>query len=298
MIQVTALSRDLKIYLLEHRGKHLFVESINQNSIHLVDEGGRLVVFTKFKDNLGPMSLSIDPWERTKSLQLGDHFEINFQGMTLAGEKMILDEEEVELYNPSIYFRKIEEHHDLLKERYKKMHELLIKEGDHHGLLSLIDSSIPSNTYCNFIETLTRDFLTSLKEKRIKEALSLVSDFIGFGPGTTPSTDDFLTGVLLSLYFLTHYRNTEEYTPFFEGVGPSILGKTIRSSEQMLLHSVKGKAKENYKDIIMALFSPKSNELEPVVKKSLEMEALSTSDFLTGVYLVKDIVLRAYSKEG
>ena len=61
-------------------------------------------------------------------------------------------------------------------------------------------STRKGNVYCTFIYRDLELFLKVLVSDKPEHALDLTERLIGFGPGLTPSCDDFLAGILLSLF--------------------------------------------------------------------------------------------------
>lgn len=296
MTQIVAMSRDLKIYFLENRGSVLHVESVYDEAINLIDDSGVMVTLLKNKGDIGPMSFVCEPWESFKELVIGNKVEVEFNGLYFQESNRHLDILEIELYNPFVYYRRIEENPNELLKRYELIKSLLLEEGSLQGIAPVLsEDKSRSNTYATYIEPMLIDFLEALKVSDTKRALSLMESFVGFGPGLTPSTDDFLVGIFLTLYVMQQHTYLRNLSELLNQVGASIKGRSTRVSEEMILHSAKGKVKESYKNVITALFSPRKSNLRQEILRALDEDALSTSDFLTGVYFSKELVLSALS---
>lgn len=290
-MNVTAMSRDLKLYLLENRGSKLKVDSVQDNSINLMDTDGNMVVFERYDVNMGPMSLCAEPWERLNGVAAGDVVEIEFQGLHIFKNDIHLNVMEVDLYNPFIYLRRAEKDKNILEKRLMIIEQVIREDAKLEGISSVvIKDPNKLNAYARYIGPCLDEFKEELDAGHDDGALALVPNFVGFGPGMTPSTDDFLMGVLLIVYVLNQHGNVG-LKEFVQGVPQAVQGRTTTLSEQLLKHAAKGKTLEAYKKVLLALFSPKRSQLKTICRDMLEVVGISGSDFLTGVYYAKDLIL-------
>jgi hypothetical protein len=75
-------------------------------------------------------------------------------------------------------------------------------------------------------------------ESSIKEA---ITSLIGFGPGLTPTGDDFLTGIMAILHMMEKIGHHNPYgNKIFDFITHSCIGKTSIFGEQMLLDGASG----------------------------------------------------------
>jgi hypothetical protein len=106
-----------------------------------------------------------------------------------------------------------------------------------------------------------------------------VDALIGRGMGLTPSGDDFLAGVLYSLYFLRCGRLLE---PLSKKLRNS-LEKTTRLSCHFLKYALAGKWGQTEENVMLALMTDSGNNLSKAVNSMLAVGASSGADEMLGI---------------
>jgi hypothetical protein len=143
----------------------------------------------------------------------------------------------------------------------------------------------PLNMYSAFILKDLGRFLQACQEDDLDRAAGLARALIGFGPGLTPSCDDFMTGILLSFYYLPG-RGPEEHRTacFFGQIEKMALERTNLISYHMIRHAVRGHAGLLYLEALRAAGAGDLAAMGPVIDRLLDFGASSGADFLYGLY--------------
>lgn len=159
-------------------------------------------------------------------------------------------------------------HITLLQKTYFR---ILRKQDNHH--LHNFDEVYKILTPAH-VEQLRRVLLTP-------DSLGLIAamkNIIGRGPGLTPTGDDFLAGIMLSLWALHH--------PEAPHIGQSILeaaqGRTTDISYAFLRSIAEGKVDEKWSNLLIALGQNHTRLLENQVQHILSFGATSGSDMFAG----------------
>ena len=106
---------------------------------------------------------------------------------------------------------------------------------------------------------------------------------IGLGPGLTPATDDFLLGIMASLYYIGHYfgnhlENLKKITGFMIS---DFLGRTTLISEIMLKNGMRARFSEPIRDLMLAITN--STSINDKCMKLLNIGGTSGSDCAAGI---------------
>jgi Protein of unknown function (DUF2877). len=111
---------------------------------------------------------------------------------------------------------------------------------------------------------------------------------IGFGIGLTPSMDDFISGLMVSLVYLTRcygFKTSEAYNLNSAIIRKGLEG-TTRVSSEMLTFSSLGKSSQLVKNLIISLLGETEDyRILPKVKESIEVGETSGTDTILGIYV-------------
>lgn len=142
----------------------------------------------------------------------------------------------------------------------------------------------PLNVYSSYIKEDLFSFLDSLGMKDYETAVGLAGSLLGFGPGLTPSCDDFLTGIILLLYYKDVDNCKDANCDFFQKIVTMAQKNTTVVSYHMIKNAAAGKAYESYLAVVNALSVRNPDHLTALLDRVLRYGASSGSDFLFGVY--------------
>ncbi len=169
----------------------------------------------------------------------------------------------------------------------------VLMEEDRGGIASLaafLDGNDPAqgkgplNLYGAFILNDLRLFLQAYGEGKLDLAGELAGRLVGFGPGLTPSCDDFLKGVCLSLYYDINFGpGHPQAAGFFEKIKVLAKDKTTLVSHHMLIQATAGHAGTLDLELLKALARDDLEALKPLARNLLCFGASSGADFLLGL---------------
>ncbi|GAF74632.1 unnamed protein product, partial [marine sediment metagenome] len=94
---------------------------------------------------------------------------------------------------------------EILNKNIEKIRDLTLKYGEMEGIASILDGDKVANHYKNFIINSVKRLTRGISDFDYKETAEASKRLIGLGPGLTPAADDFLLGILASLYYIGYY---------------------------------------------------------------------------------------------
>ena len=303
-MDIIKISKDLHSYLKKNQNKTLMVHSVFSESVNLISDKGELVTLLSKNKDIAPMSALVN-WDRSfiENVSRGDNVVIKPESLRFSGRKVSLHFISAEIWDKRLLAAANYEYRTG-KAAVDMLRHALVVDGAKEGILPLInvlefdghvslsedDGSL--NEYCCFIKDRIYSFLCTVARKDMIHAVEILPDFIGFGPGLTPSTDDFLVGVITSLCSVS-----DEYNDFTNKIYEASLGKTTIISESMLRHAKNCIVADSYFELIEALNKNDVNNLESKIKRVLDTGSTSGSDFLLGVYCMRKIQMNIFKED-
>lgn len=124
--------------------------------------------------------------------------------------------------------------------------------------------------------------ITSIKERDPSKVSENIKRLIGFGEGLTPSGDDFLVGLIASLYFLGN-SESQHLLKKLKGIINLEKKKTTFLSEKFLEYACQGRFPETILNLIEAIFSGNREGTEEAAGRCLDFGATSGRDTILGV---------------
>ena len=113
---------------------------------------------------------------------------------------------------------------------------------------------------------------------------------LGLGPGLTPSCDDFLAGLLMSINTAgaSIFGSERQTIGFFTEVSDAISGlakeKTTIYSQSLLNEAARGEGPENALDLILSIVTKSPEQVAGLSKKLISVGATSGADMSIGIY--------------
>lgn len=144
-------------------------------------------------------------------------------------------------------------------------------------------------------------FIRSLLKRDIKGAVEKAGAIIGFGPGLTPSMDDFICGIMVAFVYMADYYKLDisKVFEFNRSLLDGNLSKTTRISAEMLKHSAAGETNQAAKELIRAVL--KRHDGENITKALIRTAGLgetSGSDLALGLYVGCKIMIANTKNRG
>ncbi|KAB3532090.1 DUF2877 domain-containing protein [Alkaliphilus serpentinus] len=187
-----------------------------------------------------------------------------------------------------------------LKKNVEVLRHIVLNAASYEGVASIfpeVEGSIlgrvfkeklPINHYSSYILPRMLKLINAIKDGKEKEIIHTSKEIIGFGPGLTPSADDFVAGLMISMIYSAIYSNVDIkplVSNFARMVEEWKLRTTIVSSE-MLRHAAKGEGSEDVKVLMMGMFSLGATEdFEKAILRVINHGSTSGSDMASGLYV-------------
>lgn len=292
------------------------VHSVFSRTCNIITEDDLLISLISSQIPNGPRSISFNLSEDRDlcSFQLtkGMKVTMNAHLIKIGIDTFTIDLSHAKVWNPepTFCFKELKETRVLKNIEFLK--EILLEKGNFNGIAPIFldisshlkqwnqeEGKLQTNHYCTFIYPKIQKFIALLADENIDEIGSMAKQIIGFGPGLTPSTDDFLAGLMVSmLYAWQYYKlNLSEAYRINQTIVNGNENRTTKVSAEMLQFASKGQVAEHIRTLMVSIFS-EDNERE-LFKNTctvIHTGGTSGSDLLAGVY-VGFILTLYYRKE-
>lgn len=298
---------DLLEYLKRNGDCSARVHSVFNEAFNIIDSHGELIACLAHDKDIEPMSLLLDMSSR-ELLAIAQEDPVRLSGdalvFTKTNRRIPLDK--AMHWDPSANFEGTLSTAMEQCKRVDVLGRLLIEEGSEAGIAPLIRQfafdtgqvefsrpDAPANAYCRFIDERLALLLQAVAEGSYAEAIRLIPSVIGFGPGLTPSTDDFITGLMITLYYEAAITQDDatDIRDFLTQISLVCQGRTTAVSETMIRQVALGKVSESYRRLIRGIFFEVASPFEASIRNVLKHGASSGADFLLGVYCMNRIRL-------
>jgi hypothetical protein len=297
-MHVLRASEDCLAFFADRVGKSGEIHSTFDRAVNLIFDGGILVSIVSDQLDMAPMTCQVDQaalrragWKPGNPVLLDSNFiRIQGEALNLTGAKPWALTHDLSLPLPL----------DEAQKRLDLFVSHLLKHGKPEGLLPyLCENQVfrmpqcrvtrpESNRYVAFIVSRLDQFVTayrSLNSTAERDILAAYSKIVGFGPGLTPSTDDFAAGFMATAVICPYGQpqKKEKLIALNMKLSELARGKTTLVSETLLYHAAKGHVAEKYLNLIEQLCFTSSESLEKAVDSALSHGDTSGTDFLTGI---------------
>lgn len=290
-MRANGLTRDGLNFLKEQRGQFLRVHSVFAKAINLINDQQHLLAILDLSKDQGPISLQVEFNPALASVLPGDLVEITSGGLEFVRDGLKIDINGLKPANLTIQLRKLCRERDEMAGRYAELKQAIMDEGSMDGLAPLIDPAKERNNYCNFVEDNLSQLIDWIDQGDVKMLRNGLSGVLGFGPGLTPSTDDYLVGLMLAAFVLRKDYPNPIFSVLLDDLPKIARGKTTLISEEMMRLAAQGKVSHSYKAFITGFFGRTPGNIRQLARQVFKTGASSGTDFLYGVYASQAIVL-------
>lgn len=290
-MKADAITRDSQNYLKQHRGRYLRVHSVFHKAINLINDDQEMLTLLDNSRDQGPNSIQLEFDASLAGLLPGDLVEVTDQELLFPRNGLTIETSGLKPDNLTLQLRQVCFDPEEMAIRYDKLRQVIVEDGCHEGLAPLIDSALPSNNYCSFVEHKIAELLNWIETGQVKKLRNGLSGILGFGPGLTPSTDDFLVGLILPAIVLSKYYTNPIFDVLIEDLPKIAIGKTTTISEEMIRLAAQAKISSNYKAFITGMFGKTAGNISQLARQVIKTGASSGTDFLFGIYSSKNMVL-------
>lgn len=292
------------------------VHSVYCRAFNIISENNELITVLSNEKFLAPNSILLN--KRADFYELGVPVGVD---IIITKKEIIIDSCDINIgltaakdwdAAPIITYNKASEI-DIF-DKLKVMEKLIFEYGKLEGIAPILfnignldedyklfsNINTKMNQYSMFIIHRLIKFLQNVSSNQIDKISDSVKQIIGFGPGLTPSMDDYISGMMLSLIYLSSYFSLDKnkILNLNKKIVSTALNKTTRVSEEMLKFSSVGESTESNREFIISILSDSSNE-EFINKfmNAIKFGDTSGTDTLCGIYFGFRILLNEKNRE-
>ncbi|BEP28841.1 oxamate carbamoyltransferase subunit AllH family protein [Helicovermis profundi] len=275
------------------------IHSVFEHAVNILTNDNFFITILTIERDISPMSIIIK-----ENNFLAIDFKVGQEVLITKKKIQIINSEfEIILTNSKEWnFNIFSKSKYISLKNYKKNIQLfektLIKYGNSNGILPIVfevdainiksklnKPFIASNHYSVFIKERVNEFLKQFINFDENIFPLLIKKIIGFGPGLTPSIDDFLSGLMIMSIHLARYfeLDTTKIKRINRLIYTSSLEKTTKVSEEMLKNSMNEKSSLGFLNVIKSILYESNLDTEKTILEAIKYGDTSGSDFLLGV---------------
>lgn len=178
------------------------------------------------------------------------------------------------------------------------LRRIILKYGKTDGFAPLLtilepgdEPPLQSNLYVDFAAKRIPALLASIASMNIDSAQTAAYSIAGCGIGLTPSADDFLCGIMASLYTESVFRGERgRICPLLAVLSKAVAGRTNLVSATFLWEASLGLVSRDVLKLMKVLYSRVlSQQVFPSAMNVIAFGETSGTDILTGIYFGQKI---------
>lgn len=306
-IKLEALTIGNKVLkLLKDSENSLKVQGVFDHALYLLGSNDKLVKVIRNSDFLSPTSILVEGAEEVsfRSAEIKEGTKIIYEDNSLLAQDRVFT---INFENASIYERagvpdpshllSIEE----INLNLRILRDIIYTTPSREGLVPLLENVElygPMEVFLKekkpgmsekarpFIDRLMWGLMTGDMETILKSA----EPILGLGPGLTPSCDDFLAGLMMSLntagvsIFRSERHTIDFFTKISEAIWTLAKEKTTIYSQSFLYEASIGEGPKNAVDLILSVVSKNPEQVAEFSKRLISAGATSGADISIGIY--------------
>ncbi|MCT4633188.1 MAG: DUF2877 domain-containing protein [Firmicutes bacterium] len=297
------ICNDLYTKILDKKSISGQIHSVFKKTVNIVTEDNDLVAILVDKKDISPMGIVVKA-SNLQQLGFKQGMSVTFKKDVISVTEMSIDIEisKAKKWNPQPVndFKKTELEN--IKSLVEYLEDGIFYRGKHEGIAPIVyrigsylpelasytKREIPANHYTSFIESRFVTFLENVVSGNRDNIGEYTKQIIGFGPGLTPSVDDFITGLMVSLYYNSRYfeLDTDSILEFNRNVIGEISNKTTRISEEMLKFASIGQCSGKVRNLVLTILRGSGfGELDEAIDAVLSFGDTSGTDITSGIYV-------------
>lgn len=303
-MNASELSKDLYEWL-ETKQREGKIHSIFKSTLNLLSEDNKFIPVVVNDKPMSPFSIRLEEKLDLKEMGINIGEEFIIDKHALKGENFIIDFKKTNLWDNSVCFNFNKDSIENVIAKVYRIKNYIIENGNKDGIYELMqfisfdlykETGHIIDSAEKFIEDRFKKFISAFINEDVNSIHEYSKKIIGFGPGLTPSMDDFLTGLMYSKLYFTHYFKLDINKAYKinSNIVYNIENKTTRVSEEMLKQAAIGQVNEDLRNLIINVLSENNSDLEVLLTKVIEFGHSSGTDILCGVYIGSKIALKNY----
>ncbi len=273
------------------------IHSTFEKVINIELSTGEILTIGKSSIGNGPYNILFDYQKDFRSIGFNENesVKISDKKISFSNKGSIINLDKAMVWDSSWDVKPNKE----LSENLSYLEGLTIDKGDTRGLGFLLTDNIPSDNVFpqKTIERIKRNVKRiNMDALSDEDELIKLKEFIGLGPGLTPSGDDLVSGFLFTINYASQFDLIEGPSISYNDWSQYIDKKTNKISKMELIMALQGKPLENIKNVIEALYGKKKYKIYSSVTKLLDRGSTSGTDILTGIILASNMIIENTNK--
>lgn len=286
-----------------------YISSVYPTLFTVITEENELIYFLNNKKYIAPMSVVLEDLCSFEDLNLTPDTKVIFEknNIIIDSHKIEIGLDSAETWDPKIELLLLDSSEELIDQNLLIVEEGVFKHGKYEGFAPLIynigdyidelktisNIKIHNNLYSSFISEKIIEFVFEIVNDDWEHISETTSEFLGFGPGLTPSSDDFLCGFMISWIYMGEYYNLdlEKIYDFNKTLLDDVVLDREEMSHNLLSHYSKGKTQKMIKQFINSmLYETDSEEMCQSMREAISFGDISGTDIVCGIYLGTRII--------
>ena len=207
------------------------------------------------------------------------------------------------LWEPLKQFNDIVAHSDI-ESNLTILLRLVTHFGNHSDLYQLLklyklsvdddkELTMGMNPVCRMALPQVMKLLDAIKLGNTENIVQSMMKLVGLGLGLTPAADDFLVGLMLSIFYMAENSNPGKIRvqDALNDIQSCIHGRTTRISEEFLLQAAIGNGNEIIRTLLEALLTSNKIDLEQSAQKVMGFGGTSGIDTIIGIIFGANMML-------
>lgn len=264
---------------------------------------GNLIYFVKDERYISPMSVVVEESDSFKVNGISINDEVTFSSEKISiGEKLSMDIRCTEVL--SLNFEELSENgsEEVLESNLRVVEDCIYSNGKHEGIAPVVfeigeyvnayrnylDITVHNNLYTSLIFDKMIKFMDKMASGEIEGIWNYSGEIIGLGPGITPSSNDFLCGLMNTLIYGGKFfgLSNPKVHRFNEELLLGLEHKRDRISHYIMRSSIYGKTQKIVAEVVSDMFSLKDEELfRSKLRALIKFGDITGTDMLCGIYI-------------
>ena len=282
------------------------VHSVFRRVINLEIPGEGLISLVGHEIGRGPLYISVEIPTHIDFTTIGvdrGHRVIRVDNLVRVSENILdVSLENAVLWEPMKHFSNIVAYSDI-KSNLTILLGLVTRFGNHGDLYQLLkyhklsvddDKELAElNLVCRMALPQVMKLLDGIKLGNTENIVQSVMKLVGLGPGLTPAADDFLVGLMLSIFYMAENSNPGKIRvqDALNDIQSCIHGRTTRISEEFLLQAAIGNGNEIVQTLLEVLLTSNKIDLEQSAQKVMGFGGTSGIDTIIGIIFGVNLML-------
>jgi Protein of unknown function (DUF2877) len=292
--------------ILEDSGNALTVQGVFDHALYLLGSNDKLIKVIRNRDFMSPTSILVEDTEEVgfKPADIKEGTKVIYKGKTLLAQDRVFT---INLENASRFEHAGNPDHASLLSieginlNLRILRDIIYTAPSREGLVPLLENVEKHGP----LEVFVKEQKPTMSEKArpyidqlmwgifggdTQAVTKNAEAIMGLGPGLTPSCDDFLAGLMMSLNTAgaSIFRSEPETVQFFKKISSDIAGlvkdKTTVYSQSFLHEASIGEGPKNAIDLILSIVTMSPEQVAERSKRLISVGATSGADISIGIY--------------